>query len=90
MSGFPGRRLECSEYLNPLACRALRMSVSGLVFFDWIPAIMRLRVAASTTSAIHGFECPTLCSGVECFADYFEGEIMELIAAFLKQSVEDF
>ena len=52
ISGLPGRWPEFNEYLNPLACRALRMSISGLVFFDRMPAIMRLRVSASTMSAI--------------------------------------
>ncbi len=50
MSGAPGKSALCNLNRNPAAKRALRTSISGLVFFTRIPAIMRLRVLRSTMS----------------------------------------
>src|SRR5579871_764317 len=50
MSGLPGTRGECRRYLKPLRCRALRIASSSRVFLARMPAIILLRVAASTTS----------------------------------------
>jgi hypothetical protein len=50
ISGLPERDRECRRNRSPAACRARRTTISGLVFFPPMPAIMRLRVARSTIS----------------------------------------
>ncbi len=50
ISGTPGKSVLCNLNRNPAANRALRTSISGLVFFTRMPAIMRLRVLRSTMS----------------------------------------
>ena len=52
-SGLPGRSFTCNRNRKPFRCKALRNSSSGLVFFPRIPAIIRLRTAGSTMSAIY-------------------------------------
>lgn len=50
-SGLPGRPPPPSRYRKPRECKVFRRKTSGLVSLPLMPAIIRLRVAVSTTSA---------------------------------------
>lgn len=52
MSGRPIIPFTCRRNRNPRRCSALRISRSGRVLLCRMPAIMRERVAGSTTSAM--------------------------------------
>ena len=62
ISGFPGNLRSCSRKRKPFACKPFRSSISGRVSTLRMPAIIRLRTAGETTSAISRD-----CSAVRAF-----------------------
>lgn len=86
-SGRPGSFRLCSRYRRPCACSALRSTSSILVSRPLMPAIIRLRVAASTTSTQASVSCEAFFS---CSMSVMMAGFMALAAAAITGMTTEF